>query len=67
MDVFWQVFFGVAAAIVMLWLVGRAIQAGQAWRGHGFSGSEPPLSPEELERHRLEWDRSHEEEPRDRL
>ncbi len=63
MELFWGVLFGVLAALVLVWMVGRVIEAQGAWRHREFTGSEPKLGPDELAEHEERWDRSREDEP----
>jgi len=61
MQVFWGVFFGVIAGIVLIWLVNRVLLA-QRWGGQEFTGSEPELTHTDFEEHEARWDRSREED-----
>jgi hypothetical protein len=61
MELFWGILFGLIAALVLVWMVGRVIEAQRAWRPHEFTGSEPQLGPDELAEHERRWDRSREE------
>ena len=61
MEIFWGVLFGLLAAVVLVWMVGRVIEAGRAWKTPEFTSSEPERTHEDLDAHLQEWDRSREE------
>lgn len=66
MEAFWTILFWAAAAVVLVWLIARSVQAGRGWGREEFTGSEPHVTETELEQHRRLWDRSREEEPDER-
>ena len=62
MEVFWGVFFGGIAAIVLVWLLARVITAERVTQEPEFTSAEPEPMPPELEEHLERWDRSKEDE-----
>jgi uncharacterized membrane protein len=66
MEAFWGALLWLLAAGVLIWIVGRAVGFGRAWRDREFTGSAPPMSPDELDLRRARGEISEEEYQREK-